>query len=55
MDFGIVAEKENVSTPTEHMQHLANENLSMKGCSLLLAHGTSTLQMKSELREENGS
>ncbi|XP_009694543.1 PREDICTED: coiled-coil domain-containing protein 78, partial [Cariama cristata] len=30
MDFGRVAENENVSTLTEHMQHLANENISMK-------------------------
>ncbi|XP_050762036.1 coiled-coil domain-containing protein 78 [Gymnogyps californianus] len=30
MDFGSVAENENVSTLTEHVQHLANENISMK-------------------------
>ncbi|NWQ78389.1 CCD78 protein, partial [Columbina picui] len=30
MDFASVAEKENVSTLTEHVQHLAHENISMK-------------------------
>ncbi|NXK10618.1 CCD78 protein, partial [Herpetotheres cachinnans] len=30
MDFGSVAENENVSMLTEHMQHLANENINMK-------------------------
>lgn len=31
MDFASVAEKENVSTLTEHVQHLAHENVKYEG------------------------
>ncbi|KAK4813713.1 hypothetical protein QYF61_020920 [Mycteria americana] len=41
------AENKNVSTPTEHMRHLANKYTSMKACSPFPGHGTSGLQMKS--------
>ncbi|NXW82378.1 CCD78 protein, partial [Alopecoenas beccarii] len=51
MDFAGVAEKENVSTLTEHVQHLAHENISTK---VQLQDGNERLYELRDLQERMG-